>query len=81
VLSDATAQPPTITDRSLTSNDSAVTHLFSRTVTNDDLATSPADTVTITTTAPPDEEAPVFTPPVVDFGATTIEPAVAQQFR
>ncbi len=53
VLSDATAQAPTFTDSSVTSNDTAVTHIFSLVVTDDDGAASVADTVTITITPPP----------------------------
>ena len=56
-LSDATAAQPTFTDSSLTSNDSAVTHIFELVVTDDDGATSSADSVTITIN-PPDNAAP-----------------------
>ncbi|QIK42569.1 PKD domain-containing protein [Pontivivens nitratireducens] len=59
-LSSATAQNPSFTDSSLTSNDSAVTHVFDLVVTDDDGATSVADSVTITITPPPDTEAPVI---------------------
>ncbi|MFY1709240.1 PKD domain-containing protein, partial [Tritonibacter scottomollicae] len=52
VLSDATAVNPSFTDASLTSNDAAVTHIFALVVTDDDGATSVADSVTVTITPP-----------------------------
>nr|WP_246476118.1 choice-of-anchor D domain-containing protein [Roseibium litorale] len=58
VLSSASAASPTFTDSSLTSNDTAVTHIFSLVVTDDDGAASTADTVTITIN-PPANAAPV----------------------
>jgi len=56
-LSDATAQSPTFTADTLTSNDVAVTHIFSLVVTDNDGATSTTDTVTITV-QPPANAAP-----------------------
>ncbi|PRZ50181.1 PKD domain-containing protein [Tritonibacter scottomollicae] len=60
VLSDATAVNPSFTDASLTSNDAAVTHIFALVVTDDDGATSVADSVTVTITPPLDTEPPVI---------------------
>ena len=58
MLDDATAQNPVFTDASLTSNDTAVTHVFSLVVTDDDGAVSTnAATVTVTIN-PPANEAP-----------------------
>jgi hypothetical protein len=52
-FSDAAAPNPTFTDTSLTSNDTAVTHIFSLTVKDDDGAVSTnASTVTITISPP-----------------------------
>lgn len=51
-LSSASASQPTFTADTLASNDSAVTHIFSLVVTDDDSATSTADTVTITVQPP-----------------------------
>jgi len=51
-LSSAAASQPTFTDSSLTATDTAVTHIFSLVVTDDDGATSTADTVTITINPP-----------------------------
>lgn len=72
-LSSATAQNPTFTDSSLTSNDSAVTHVFSLVVTDDDGTKSTADTVTITITPPIDTTAPTvsLTGAPTDFTGTT----------
>jgi hypothetical protein len=58
ILSDANAQNPTFTDPSVGSNDAAVTHIFELVVTDDDGATSVADSVTITIT-PVSNAAPV----------------------
>ncbi|NOX72152.1 MAG: autotransporter outer membrane beta-barrel domain-containing protein [Alphaproteobacteria bacterium] len=52
-MSSATAQMPTFTAQSLTSNDSAVSYIFSLVVTDDDGASSSADSVTITVEGPP----------------------------
>ncbi|MBB5724078.1 hypothetical protein FHS72_003729 [Loktanella ponticola] len=58
-MSDATAQNPTFTDSSLTlDTDQPVTHIFSLVVTDDDGATSAADTVTVTINPPADTTAP-----------------------
>ena len=70
-LSDATAAQPTFTDSSLTSNDSAVTHIFELVVTDDDGATSSADSVTITIN-PPDVTPPE--PPKAENTAVVINP-------
>ncbi len=70
-LSDATAAQPTFTDSSLTSNDSAVTHIFELVVTDDDGATSSADSVTITIN-PPDVTPP--DPPIAENTAVVRNP-------
>ena len=62
LLNSTSAQNPTFTDSSLTSNDVAVTHIFELIVTDDDGAQSVADAVTITITPPADTEAPVIRP-------------------
>ena len=70
-LSDATAAQPTFTDSSLTSNDSAVTHVFELVVTDDDGAASSAEPVTITIN-PPDVTPPE--PPKAENMAVVINP-------